>query len=109
MGSGGRGVSICPATFGAPALDVCLWLAHRLHALRADRLVTWAALKGQFGGGFAKLYHFKNKFPTTLELALTVYPDAKVEATEQGVILKGTSNNVLVCRRAGCDDGGCAA
>jgi hypothetical protein len=72
----------------APALDVYLWLAYRLHALRTDRLVSWAALKGQFGAGFAKLYHFKNKFPATLELASAVYPDARLEVTEQGIILK---------------------
>src|SRR5215213_10169234 len=50
----------------APALDVYLWLAYRLHVLKEDRLVPWAALKAQFGTGFSKLYHFKNKFPGTL-------------------------------------------
>lgn len=72
----------------APALDVYLWLAYRLHVLRADRLVTWPALKSQFGTGFSKLYHFKNKFPGTLALATAVYPGAKVEITEDGVVLK---------------------
>ena len=37
----------------APALDAYLWLAYRLHVLRADRLVTWTALKSQFGTGFS--------------------------------------------------------
>jgi hypothetical protein len=72
----------------APGLDCYLWLAYRLHALKEDRLVPWTALKAQFGTGFSKLYHFKNKFPGTLALATAVYPDAKVEITEQGVILK---------------------
>jgi hypothetical protein len=72
----------------APALDVYLWLAYRLHALKEKRLVSWAALKGQFGTGFAKTYHFKNKFPGTLALASAVYPDAKLDVTEAGVILK---------------------
>lgn len=72
----------------APALDVYLWLAYRLHALKADRLVTWSALKNQFGSGFSKLYHFKNKFPGTLALACAVYPDARVEIEEAGVVLK---------------------
>jgi len=72
----------------APALDVYLWLAYRLHALKADKLVTWTALKAQFGTGFAKLYHFKNKFPGTLGLAGAVYPEAKLDVTEAGVILK---------------------
>lgn len=72
----------------APALDVYLWLAYRLHVLREDKLVPWPALKMQFGAGFNKLYHFKNKFPVALTLALAVYPAAKVEVTGEGVILK---------------------
>jgi hypothetical protein len=72
----------------APALDVYLWLAYRLHVLTSNRLVPWAALKAQFGTGFSKLYHFKNKFPGTLALATAVYPGAKVEVTDEGVLLK---------------------
>jgi hypothetical protein len=74
----------------APALDVYLWLAYRLHALTSNRLVPWAALKAQFGTGFSKLYHFKNKFPGTLALAAAVYPGAKVEVTDEGVLLKSS-------------------
>jgi hypothetical protein len=72
----------------APALDVYLWLAYRLHALRADRTVSWPALKAQFGTGFSKLYHFKHKFPGTVSLATAVYPDAQVEFTDDGLVLK---------------------
>lgn len=72
----------------APALDCYLWLSYRLHVLSSDRLITWQALKGQFGSGFKELYHFKNKFPGVLQMALAVYPDAKVEVAAVGVILK---------------------
>ena len=72
----------------APALDVYLWLAYRLHVLKENRLVTWAALKSQFGTGFSKLYHFKNKFPGTLALATAVYPEARIEVEDAGVTLK---------------------
>jgi len=72
----------------APALDVYLWLAYRLHVLRSPLLVSWPALKAQFGNGFAKLYHFKNKFPGTVALATAVYPAANVEITGGGVLLK---------------------
>jgi hypothetical protein len=72
----------------APALDAYLWLAYRLHVLKADKPVSWTALKAQFGTGFSKLYHFKNKFPGTLALAMAVYPKAKVEVTDDGVVLK---------------------
>ena len=72
----------------APALDCYLWLAYRLHAIASDRLVTWQALKGQFGTAFKNLYHFKPRFTGTLALATAVYPAARVEVAEAGVILK---------------------
>jgi hypothetical protein len=34
------------------AIDPYLWLAYRLHVLPGDKLVTWAALKGQFGNSY---------------------------------------------------------
>ena len=70
------------------ALDCYLWLAYRLHALTGPRLVTWKALKGQFGVGFKEAYHFKNKWSQTLQMALAVYPAANVDVVEQGVLLK---------------------
>lgn len=72
----------------APALDCYLWLAYRLHVLNSDRLVTWQALKDQFGTAFKELYHFKPRFTGTLALATAVYPGARVEVTQAGVILK---------------------
>jgi hypothetical protein len=72
----------------APALDIYLWLAYRLHALSADRLVTWKALKGQFGTGFREMFHFKPRFAGSLALAMAVYPAARVEVADEGVILK---------------------
>ena len=70
------------------ALDAYLWLAYRLHSLSGPKLVTWKALKGQFGGGFKALHHFKHKWRDTLNLALAVYPAADVEIQETGVLLK---------------------
>ena len=70
------------------AMDAYIWLAYRLHVLHADKLVTWKSLKAQFGTSYKELYHFKSKWPKTLQLALAVYPEAKVEIAEVGVILK---------------------
>ena len=72
----------------APALDCYLWLSYRLHALSSDLLVSWQALKGQFGTAFKELYHFKPRFTGTLAFATAVYPGARVEVTPAGVILK---------------------
>ena len=69
------------------AMDCYIWLAYRLHSLHSPKLVTWKALKAQFGVGFKELYHFKNRWPSALELALAVYPAARIEVLEQGVKL----------------------
>ena len=70
------------------ALDTYLWLAYRLHILTGPKLITWKALKGQFGAGFKELHHFKHKWRDSLNLALAVYPAARVEVADAGVILK---------------------
>ena len=41
-----------------------------------------------FGTAFRALYHFKPRFTGTLALATAVYPEARIEVTHEGVILK---------------------
>ncbi len=69
------------------ALDVYCWLAFRLHVLSQPTPISWKALKEQFGQGFGRLDHFRRQFKQTLDLALSVYPAAKVEVHERGVTL----------------------
>ena len=69
------------------ALDLYAWLSYRLHALKGVTPVSWTALKGQFGGGFDSMRHFRQTFGENLRLALAVYRDARVEMTERGVDL----------------------
>jgi hypothetical protein len=69
-------------------LDVYVWLAYRLHALKRDTEVSWLALYAQFGAGFKRLRAFRAQFIESLELALAVYPDAKVSMDEVGVVLR---------------------
>ena len=66
------------------ALDVYAWMAYRLHSLDKPRTVSWVAIKGQFGAGYARMDHFKNNFRQILTLALAVYPDARVEEDYRG-------------------------
>jgi hypothetical protein len=73
------------------ALDVYLWLAYRLHVLSGDKLITWQALKGQFGVSYRHLHHFKPRFTQALALATAVYPDARLNVAEEGVVLKPSS------------------
>lgn len=69
------------------ALDAYAWLAYRLHSLSAPKPVTWKALMSQFGAGFSRLDNFRMRFLPNLKLALAVYPDARVDVSEKGLVL----------------------
>jgi len=69
------------------ALDVYIWLAYRLHALTRATPVTWTALHGQFGAGFKAVRQLKPTFRDALGLALAVYPEARVDLDQAGIVL----------------------
>jgi hypothetical protein len=69
------------------ALDIYAWLAYRLHSLTGPTPLHWKAVKTQFGVGFAQMNGFKPRFLDNLRLALAVYPDARVEVDERGLVL----------------------
>jgi hypothetical protein len=69
------------------AIDAYVWLAYRLHALSGPTPITWVALHRQFGAGFSLVRQFKAKFREPLALALSVYPEAKIDIGEQKVVL----------------------
>ncbi|WP_426960229.1 replication protein RepA [Muricoccus radiodurans] len=68
-------------------LDVYIWLAYRLHVLTQDTSITWLSLHAQFGAAFSRLRRFREHFLECLAIALAAYPDARVTATEEGLIL----------------------
>jgi hypothetical protein len=70
------------------AIDVYCWLAYRLHALPGPTPVSWKSLHGQFGAGIARLDKFRSCFRGAVDLALSVYPEAKLEVDGRGLILK---------------------
>jgi hypothetical protein len=69
-------------------LDVYIWLAYRLHALKTDTEVSWLALHAQFGAGYKELRNFRPHFLECLQLALAAYPDARVTLADNGVVLR---------------------
>jgi hypothetical protein len=69
------------------ALDIYCWLAYRLRSLETPTPVPWGAAKSQFGAGYGKLANFKHNFAPNLALALAVYPEARVDANERGLVL----------------------
>ena len=69
-------------------IDVYIWLAYRLHALKRDVEVGWPALYSQFGAGFGTIRRFRQHFLECLGLAVAAYPEARVEIGERGIILR---------------------
>ena len=69
-------------------IDVYIWLAYRLHALKKDIEVGWPALFSQFGAGFATIRRFRQHFLECLAIAMAAYPEAMVSIGERGLILR---------------------
>ncbi len=69
------------------AIDVYIWLAYRLHSLAKPAPVTWSALHAQFGAGFRLVRQIKPTFLEALQLALAVYPEARVDIEKEGIVL----------------------
>jgi hypothetical protein len=75
-------------TRSSMAMDIYIWLAYRLHALVKSTPITWAAIQGQFGAGYRTGRNMRPVFLDALQLALAVYPEAKVDLDEgRGIIL----------------------
>ncbi len=70
------------------SMDIYIWLAYRLHQLPAERSISWRALYEQFGLQYATMGKFKENFVPALRLALAVYPEANVEISTRGLVLK---------------------
>jgi hypothetical protein len=69
-------------------LDIYIWLAYRLHALKGDAGVSWQSLFAQFGAGYGRLRDFRAGFIGGVEMALAVYPEARVSMDEKGITLR---------------------
>ena len=69
------------------AIDVYIWLAYRLHSLSKSTPVSWPAIHTQFGAGFRLVRQIKPTFTEALQLALSVYPEARVDIEKEGIVL----------------------
>lgn len=79
---------------GSPlAMDVYTWLTYRMsYTQRRSRPIRWEALMGQVGSNYMTapsraVLDFKKAFLAALKTVQIVYPTAKVEIADNGVIL----------------------
>lgn len=65
------------------AIDLYMWLAYRLHVLSKPVPVTWGSLRNQFGPEYSVTRFFRRDMLPQLQLALAVYPEAKIDVDEK--------------------------
>src|SRR5262249_39010519 len=67
-------------------------LAQRLHRVKPEKpqTITWISLHEQFGQGFARVRDFRRQFLQTLQQVKAAYPNARLSATEVGLILENS-------------------
>jgi hypothetical protein len=75
------------------ALDLYVWLTYRLHSLRREMTIPWYALSEHFGSeSNHRLLAFRLK--EVLKDVTAVYPEANVEASSKGLVLRPSKSSV---------------
>ena len=69
------------------AMDIYMWLASTLFRRRKAQPVRWTSIRYQFGDRKHDMNGFKRAFKDALKQALYVYPQARVDVIEGGVLL----------------------
>lgn len=84
------------------AMDVYTWLTYRMsYTVKRSRPIRWEALMLQFGTGLntsdmgQAVRNFKKSFLSALQMVLVIYPDAKLEVTDIGLVLVPSRPHVL--------------
>jgi len=75
-------------------LDLYCWLTHRFFSLQRRVVVPWEALHMQFGTETVNLRKFKWQIQKALRSVLVVYPEAKVDPTQSGLLLLPSPTSV---------------
>jgi hypothetical protein len=70
------------------ALDLYCWLSYRLSYLKKPTTIPWAALALQFGSDYGRLRDFRAAFLDELRKVSVLYPEARLDQVELGLVLK---------------------
>jgi hypothetical protein len=79
-------------------IDIYVWLTYRFSYLKKATLVTWKMLANQFGSNYANtsqgLRDFKREFLKALHVVNVMYPEAKIDTLDDGIMLKPSRSHV---------------
>jgi Plasmid encoded RepA protein len=76
------------------ALDLYCFLTYRMFTLRQETVIPWEALMMQFGSETVSQRKFRQQFNKALKAVLIVYPEAKVDVIQAGLLLKHSKTSV---------------
>mgnify|MGYP003386024042 CR=1 FL=1 len=80
------------------ALDVYMWLTYRMFYLKKSTKISWESLQMQFGSNFADnktgRQGFKRGFNLALSKVQIVYPEARINPDDKGVLLMPSKPHV---------------
>jgi len=82
------------------ALDIYAWLTYRMSYLRKPCRIPWPGLRGQFGAEYSRPRDFRRRFVTQLGAVLRLYSDARVYASDEGLLLYPSPTHVAPSSRA---------
>jgi hypothetical protein len=76
----------------AMAIDILVYLSYRLPTLSRDdtAILTWRDLMAQFGSGSTGEFasKFKDTFRQSIRRAIEAYPEARIELTSEGLVMR---------------------
>jgi hypothetical protein len=76
------------------AIDIYCWLTYRMSYLRKPVEIPWPALQAQFGADYRRLDNFQAAFREQLRKVVGVYPAARLEEGEHGLVLRPSRTHV---------------
>lgn len=81
------------------ALDIYCWLTYRMSYLKKSTTIPWEVLQAQFGANYNRVRDFKRYFLNQLRCVSIVYQEAKVDATDTGLILCQSKPHIPLLRK----------
>jgi hypothetical protein len=75
-------------------LDLYMWLTYRNSYLKAETAISWDQLRMQFGAEYARSDNFKAAFKDALKKVLVVYPSAKIQTVDAGILIAPSATHI---------------
>jgi hypothetical protein len=76
-------------------LDLLFWLGYRLNSLSKPLVISWDALREQWGSGYSRPNDFRRDFAKEVNELKEVFPKLPVKLTETGCTISPGTSEVL--------------